>query len=135
MSIINNILIYKEIDNVAYLTLNRPKAQNALSTDLLESLLTELKKIELNKSIRVVVISSNGKNFCSGHDLKELAIDKRKERFKKLFQLCSEVMMKIVKLPKPVIASVKGTATAAGCQLVASSDLAIASKNSKFSSK
>ena len=132
MSIINNILIYKEIDNVAYLTLNRPKAQNALSTDLLENLLTELKKIELNKSIRVVVISSNGKNFCSGHDLKELAIDKRKERFKKLFQLCSEVMMKIVKLPKPVIASVKGTATAAGCQLVASCDLAIASKNSKF---
>tara|TARA_B100002052_G_scaffold97398_2_gene89926 strand:- start:1271 stop:2053 length:783 start_codon:yes stop_codon:yes gene_type:complete len=132
MSIINNILIYKEIDNVAYLTLNRPKAQNALSTDLLENLLTELKKIELNKSIKVVVISSNGKNFCSGHDLKELAIDKRKERFKKLFQLCSEVMMKIVKLPKPVIASVKGTATAAGCQLVASCDLAIASKNSKF---
>ena len=126
MSIKNNILIYKE-NNMAYLTLNRPKAQNA-PTDLLKRLLTELKKIELNKNIKVVVISSNGKNFCSGHDLKELAIDKKAKRFNKLFQLYSKVMMNIVKLPKPVIASIKGTATAAGCQLVASCDLAITSK-------
>ena len=132
MSVKNNILLYKEKNNVAYLTLNRPKAQNALSSDLLNRLLVELKKIELNKNIKVVVISSNGKNFCSGHDLKELAIDKSKQRFNKLFELCSKVMISIVKLPKPVIASIQGTATAAGCQLVASCDLAIASKSSKF---
>ena len=132
MSVKNNILLYKEKNNIAYLPLNRPKAQNALSSDLLNRLLVELKKIELNKNIKVVVISSNGKNFCSGHDLKELAIDKSKQRFNKLFELCSKVMISIVKLPKPVIASIQGTATAAGCQLVASCDLAIASKSSKF---
>ena len=128
----DDILIYEEIDNIAYLTLNRPEAQNALSTELLSRLFEELIKIDKNKYIKVVVISSSGRNFCSGHDLKELALDKSKERFNKIFKLCSKVMTKIVKLPKPVIASVKGTATAAGCQLVASCDLAIASKNSKF---
>ena len=128
----DDILLYEELNNIAYLTLNRPKAQNALSTELLSRLLEELIKIEKNKCIKVVIIASNGKNFCSGHDLKELALDKSKERFNKIFKLCSKVMTKIVKLPRPVIASVKGTATAAGCQLVASCDLAIASKNAKF---
>jgi len=128
----NNILLYEELNNIAYLTLNRPKSQNALSTELLSRLYEELIKIEKNKYIKVVIINSNGKNFCSGHDLKELALDKSKERFNKIFKLCSKVMTKIVKTPKPVIASVKGIATAAGCQLVASCDLAIASKNAKF---
>ena len=128
----NDILLYEKLNNIAYLTLNRPQAQNALSTELLSRLFEELIKIEKNKDIKVVVIASNGKNFCSGHDLKELALDRSKERFNKIFKLCSKVMTKIVKTPKPVIASVKGTATAAGCQLVASCDLAIASKNSKF---
>tara|TARA_B100000686_G_C16799518_1_gene984975 strand:- start:4258 stop:5040 length:783 start_codon:yes stop_codon:yes gene_type:complete len=128
----NDILLYEKLNNIAYLTLNRPQAQNALSTELLSRLFEELIKIEKNKDIKVIVIASNGKNFCSGHDLKELALDRSKERFNKIFKLCSKVMTKIVKTPKPVIASVKGTATAAGCQLVASCDLAIASKNSKF---
>ena len=132
MNVENNILLYEELKSIAHLTLNRPKAQNALSSKLLNKIYDALHKIEKNKDIKVVIISSNGKNFCAGHDLKELSMDKSKERFNKIFNLCSKVMTKIVKLPKPVIASVKGTATAAGCQLVASCDLAIASKNSKF---
>jgi len=129
---INSLLLYEEIDQIAILTLNRPKQQNALSSELMKELLQTLNSIEDNKKIKVVTILSNGNNFCAGHDLKELKIDKSEERFKKLFELCSELMLKIVKLPKPVIAGVQGIATAAGCQLVASCDLAIASNNSKF---
>ena len=127
-----DILLYEESNNIAHLTLNRPNAQNALSTDLLTSLYKKLLIIEKNNNIKVVIISANGKNFCSGHDLKELSKDNSKKRFDKIFALCSKVMTKIVKLPKPVIASVHGIATAAGCQLVASCDLAIASEKSKF---
>jgi len=126
------ILLYGESNNIAHLTLNRPNAQNALSTDLLTSLYEKLLIIEKKNNIKVVIISANGKNFCAGHDLKELAQDNSKKRFDKIFALCSKVMTKIVKLPKPVIASVQGIATAAGCQLVASCDLAIASEKSKF---
>jgi enoyl-CoA hydratase/carnithine racemase len=129
---INSLLLYEEIGEIAILTLNRPKQQNALSSELMKELLQKLNSIEDNKKIKVVTIFSNGNNFCAGHDLKELKIDKSEERFKKLFKLCSELMLKIVKLPKPVIAGVQGIATAAGCQLVASCDLAIASNNSKF---
>jgi len=129
---LNNLLIYNEIDNIAVLTLNRPKQQNALSSDLMTAILNKLNQIENNKNIKVVTIFANGNNFCAGHDLKELKIDKSEERFKNIFELCSKLMLKIVKLPKPVIAGVQGIATAAGCQLVASCDLVIASDNSKF---
>jgi len=129
---LNNLLIYDEIDNIAVLTLNRPKQQNALSSDLMTAILNKLNQIENNKNIKVVTIFANGNNFCAGHDLKELKIDKSEERFKNIFELCSKLMLKIVKLPKPVIAGVQGIATAAGCQLVASCDLVIASDNSKF---
>jgi len=129
---LNNLLIYDEIDNIAILTLNRPKQQNALSSDLMTAILNKLNQIENNKNIKVVTIFANGNNFCAGHDLKELKIDKSEERFKNIFELCSKLMLKIVKLPKPVIAGVQGIATAAGCQLVASCDLVIASDNSKF---
>jgi len=132
LSNLNSLLHYEEIDEIAVLTLNRPKQQNALSTALMNELIQKLNRIEDNKKIKVVTIFSNGNNFCAGHDLKELKIDKSEERFKKIFELCSELMLKIVKLPKPVIAGVQGIATAAGCQLVASCDLAIASNNSKF---
>ena len=131
-STINNLLLYEEIDEIAVLTLNRPNQQNALSSNLMEELIKKLNDIEINKNIKVVTIFSNGNNFCAGHDLKELKIDKSEKRFKELFELCSKLMLKIVKLPKPVIAGVQGIATAAGCQLVASCDLAIASNNSKF---
>ena len=129
---LNNLLIYDEIDNIAVLTLNRPKQQNALSSDLMTAILNKLNQIENNKNIKVVTIFANGNNFCAGHDLKELKIDKNEERFENIFELCSKLMLKIVKLPKPVIAGVQGIATAAGCQLVASCDLVIASDNSKF---
>jgi len=129
---LNNLLIYDEIDNIAILTLNRPKQQNALSSDLMTAILNKLNQIENNKNIKVVTIFANGNNFCAGHDLKELKIDKNEERFENIFELCSKLMLKIVKLPKPVIAGVQGIATAAGCQLVASCDLVIASDNSKF---
>jgi enoyl-CoA hydratase/carnithine racemase len=128
----NNLLLYKEIDEIAILTLNRPNQQNALSSNLMEELLKKLNDIENNKNIKVVTIFSSGNNFCAGHDLKELKIDNSEKRFKEIFELCSKLMLKIIKLPKPVIAGVHGIATAAGCQLVASCDLAIASNNSQF---
>lgn len=129
---INNLLNYEEKDTIAILTLNRPNQQNALSTDLMRALISKLDKIKNNKNIKVVTLFANGNNFCAGHDLKELKLDKSEKRFKEIFKLCSQLMTRIVKLPKPVIAGVQGIATAAGCQLVASCDLAIAAKNAKF---
>ena len=129
---INNLLNYTEEDTIAILTLNRPNQQNALSTDLMRALISKLDKIKNNKNIKVVTLFANGNNFCAGHDLKELKLDKSEKRFKEIFELCSQLMTRIVKLPKPVIAGVQGIATAAGCQLVASCDLAIAAKNAKF---
>ncbi len=131
-STLNNLLTYEVADNIAILTLNRPNQQNALSSDLMKDLIHKLDEIKDNKNIKVVTIFANGNNFCAGHDLKELKMDKSEKRFKQIFELCSSLMIKIVKLPKPVIAGVHGIATAAGCQLVASCDLAIASENSKF---
>ena len=129
---INNLLNYTEEDTIAILTLNRPNQQNALSTDLMRALVSKLDKIKNNKSIKVVTLFANGNNFCAGHDLKELKLDRSEKRFKEIFELCSQLMTRIVKLPKPVIAGVQGIATAAGCQLVASCDLAIAAKNATF---
>ena len=129
---INNLLNYEEKNTIAILTLNRPKQQNALSTDLMRALISKLDEIKNNKNIKVVTLFANGNNFCAGHDLKELKLDKSEKRFKEIFRLCSQLMTRIVKLPKPVIAGVQGIATAAGCQLVASCDLAIATKNATF---
>ena len=129
---INNLLNYTEEDTIAILTLNRPNQQNALSTDLMRALVSKLDKIKNNKNIKVVTLFANGNNFCAGHDLKELKLDRSEKRFKEIFELCSQLMTRIVKLPKPVIAGVQGIATAAGCQLVASCDLAIAAKNATF---
>ena len=131
-STLNNLLTYEENNKIAILTLNRPNQQNSLSSELMKALIYKLDEIKDNKNIKVVILLANGKNFCAGHDLKELKIDKSEKRFKQIFELCSELMLKIVRLPKPVIAGVQGIATAAGCQLVASCDLAIASNTSKF---
>ena len=98
----------------------------------MRALVSKLDKIKNNKSIKVVTLFANGNNFCAGHDLKELKLDRSEKRFKEIFELCSQLMTRIVKLPKPVIAGVQGIATAAGCQLVASCDLAIAAKNATF---
>ena len=126
------VLLREDINNIAYLTLNRPKTHNALSVTLLNSLLKEVQLIESDVNIRVVVIKANGPSFCSGHDLKEIKLNNNSDDHKKLFNMCSKVMLSLTYLPQPVIARVHSTATAAGCQLVASCDLAVSSNNAKF---
>ncbi|QSY95840.1 enoyl-CoA hydratase [Rhizobium bangladeshense] len=123
-------------DGVLRLVLNDPPA-NALSIALLEALMAELEKAEVDSDVRVVVIASTGAVFSAGHDLKELTAHRVDEDqgaafFEKSFRLCADLMLKIAHLPKPVIAEVDGLATAAGCQLVASCDLAICTDTSTF---
>lgn len=117
---------------ISTLTLNRPEAYNALSMEVLESLLAQLNTIEQDQSIQVVIIAAVGKAFCPGHDLKEMRANRTKEYGDALFAKCTEVMLKIRALPQPVIAQVQGVATAAGCQLVATCDLALAAEKAKF---
>jgi len=117
---------------VATLTLNRPRQYNALSADLLEALHRELDAIHGNAEVRVVVIAGAGKAFCAGHDLKEMRALPSQADVDALFARCSAMMQKLVALPKPVIAAVHGIATAAGCQMVAQCDLAIATEDARF---
>jgi len=117
---------------IATLTLNRPEQYNALSMEILERLKEELAEISQRENIRVVIIAANGKAFCPGHDLKEMRGDRTKEYGDALFAKCTEVMMSIHQLPQPVIAQVQGVATAAGCQLVATCDLAVAAEHARF---
>ena len=122
---------------IAILTLNRPAARNALSEALLLTLSESLATIAKDRSIRAVVLAANGPAFCAGHDLKELTArrsdaDGGRTYFHHIMTTCSAMMQAIVKLPQPVIAAVQGVATAAGCQLVASCDLAVASTTAKF---
>ena len=122
---------------VAILTLNRPQTRNSLSEELLGALSDALEAIAQERSVRVVILAANGPAFSAGHDLKELNAhrsdhDRGRAYFKNIMGLCSGVMQQIVTLPQPVIAAVQATATAAGCQLVASCDLAIASDAAKF---
>ncbi len=126
------ILLSQRRDAVLHLTLNRPSAFNSLSRELLGLLEDEIARLETDKEIRVLVLSGNGKAFCAGHDLKEMGADRRYEPVKALFSHCSRVMVGLTRLPQPVIAKVDGLAFAAGCQLVAACDLAIASDESKF---
>lgn len=117
---------------VATLTLNRPKARNALSLGLMTALEEALARLAADKTARVVVIAANGPAFCAGHDLKEMREDPRREAYEALFGQCSRLMTAVVRLNKPVIAKVHAMATAAGCQLVASCDLAVASTEARF---
>jgi enoyl-CoA hydratase/carnithine racemase len=131
------VLLREDIGEVAVLTLNRPQARNSLSEALLGALSEALAAIAAERSVRVVVLAANGPAFCAGHDLKELtahrsAADRGREHFRHVMDTCSAMMQAIVRLPKPVIAAVGGTATAAGCQLVASCDLAVASTAASF---
>jgi enoyl-CoA hydratase/carnithine racemase len=126
------ILLRRDNDAVATLTLNRPAARNALSLGLMEALDAELIAIAGDPAIRVVVIGGEGPAFCAGHDLRELRTSPTREAYEQVFALCSRLMQRIVRLPKPVIARVHGVATAAGCQLVASADLAIAADTARF---
>jgi enoyl-CoA hydratase/carnithine racemase len=126
------VLLRSDKGGVATLTLNRPKQYNALSEELLGELQSTLKAIEKDESVRVVVIAANGPAFCAGHDLKQMRATPRKDYYDKLFAQCSDVMKLVSRIPQPVIARVHGIATAAGCQLVAQCDLAVASENAKF---
>jgi len=131
------VLLREDVGEIAVLTLNRPEARNSLSDELLAALSHALAATGADRSVRVVVLAANGPAFCAGHDLKELtahrsAPDRGREHFHHVMDTCSAMMQAIVRLPKPVIAAVGGTATAAGCQLVASCDLAIASTAASF---
>jgi enoyl-CoA hydratase/carnithine racemase len=117
---------------VLRLTMNRPQARNALSAALMDAMIEALGRAAKDPWARVVVIGGAGPAFCAGHDLRELRADPRRGNYEHVFALCSELMLAIVRLPKPVIAEVHGVATAAGCQLVASCDLAVAAEDARF---
>ena len=131
------ILLRENRGGIAILTLNRPQVRNSLSEATLDALSEALSTIAHDRTVRVVVLTAQGPAFSAGHDLKELNAhrsdqDRGRAYFKHIMSLCSGVMQQIVALPQPVIAAVQGTATAAGCQLVASCDLAVASQAAKF---
>ena len=129
MSNIRVIYQYKEIARVI---INDPKTYNSLSFKNLTDLINVLKRLDKNKDIKVIVIEGSGKGFSAGHNLKEVKSLKKKEKYQKLFNLCSKLMLQIVEGKKPVIAKVHGAAYAAGCQLVASCDLAYSTKDALF---
>ena len=122
----------QDLRGVVTLTLNRPHAFNALSEAMLAALQHEFDAIAEDTSARVVVLAAEGKAFCAGHDLKEMRAKPSLEYYERLFSQCSEMMLGIQRLPVPVIARVQGVATAAGCQLVAMCDLAVAASTAKF---
>ncbi len=133
----NPILTTAIEQSIATITLNRPRERNSLSLGLLMSLRQTVNELGANANARVIVLKANGPVFCAGHDLKEMTTARQQEDrgrafFTRTMKACSEVMQAIVHCPKPVIASVQGTATAAGCQLVASCDLAIAAGGVRF---
>jgi enoyl-CoA hydratase/carnithine racemase len=132
-----SVLLQERESDVAVLVLNRPEIRNSLSESMLVALSNSLSRIATDKSVRAVVLAANGPAFCAGHDLKELTsrrtdADGGRGYFREIMTLCSAMMQQIVNLPVPVIAAVQGVATAAGCQLVASCDLAVASTAAKF---
>ncbi len=131
------IVLREDHGAVAMLVLNRPQARNSLSQAMIDTLTTEIAKVRDDKDVRVLIVAANGPGFCAGHDMKEMTArrsdaDKGREFFRHMFESCAAMMMSIVHLPKPVIAAVGGVASAAGCQLVASCDLAVASKEARF---
>ncbi len=126
------VLLRRDADQVAYLTLNRPQARNALSIALMAALADALADIAQDRSVHVVVIGGAGPAFCAGHDLREIRANPDRAAYAALFDQCSRLMQQFVNLPKPVIARVHGVATAAGCQLVASCDLAVAADTARF---
>jgi enoyl-CoA hydratase/carnithine racemase len=130
-------LLRQDQDDIAVLTLNRPQARNSLSEALIAELTGSLAGIASDKRVRAVIIAANGPAFSAGHDMKEMTArrtdaDRGRAYFKQLMDACSTMMQAIVHLPKPVIAAVQGPASAAGCQLVASCDLAVASSGATF---
>jgi enoyl-CoA hydratase/carnithine racemase len=126
------VLRHDDDRGVCTLTLNRPAAFNALSEEMLTALQSELDNLSKSQKLRVLVIAASGKAFCAGHDLRQMRAEPSMDYYQKLFSQCGQMMMSIQKLQVPVIAKVQGIATAAGCQLVAQCDLAVASSEAKF---
>ena len=128
----SNIIINHPNNGVARIILNESSTYNALSLITIKSLISSFKNLDKDNSVKVILIEGSGKGFCAGHNLKEIKSLKNKSDYQKLFSLCSKLMMQIINLKKPVIAKVHGAAFAAGCQLVATCDLAISSSNAIF---
>ncbi|WP_422050208.1 enoyl-CoA hydratase [Shimia sp.] len=131
------ILERRDTETVAHLTMNAPDRLNALSDEMLAALQAEFEALSGDSSIRAVILSGSGKAFCAGHDLKQMTAGRQSEDggkayFKDLFTRCATMMQTIQHLPQPVIAQVHGIATAAGCQLVASCDMAVAAEGTRF---
>ncbi len=127
-----NIKIINQNKDIARVIINEPKTYNSLSYKNLKDLINVLKKLDKDKKVKVIILEGAGKGFSAGHNLKEVKDLKKKERYKKLFNLCSKLMLQIVEGKKPVIAKVHGAAYAAGCQLVASCDLAYSTNDALF---
>lgn len=126
------VLLRHDADGIATLTLNRPAARNALSVALMTALQAQIDAIRDDKAVKVVIVAASGPAFCAGHDLRELRANPGQEFYEALFDQCSRLMLSLIRLPKPVIAQVHGVATAAGCQLVATCDLAVAASDARF---
>ena len=126
------VLLRSEAQGIVGLALNRPEQYNALSREMLGLLQAELDRIRDDPRVRVVAITGKGRAFCAGHDLKEIAAERERGKLVELFGACSQVMLALARLPQPVVALVDGIATAAGCQLVAACDLALATTNARF---
>ena len=128
----DSILLREDREGVCTLTMNRPQQMNLLTAEMLEALQEAFDSLTDNKQIRVVILAGAGRGFCAGHDLKEIRALKEQPKIEALFGQCSRMMQSIPQLPQPVIAKVQGAAAAAGCQLVAQCDLAIAVDTAKF---
>ena len=126
------ILLREERDGICTLTLNRPQQINLLTSEMLSALQDAFESLKNDRKTRVVILAGAGKGFCAGHDLKEIRALKELPKIEQLFNQCSRMMQTIPLLPQPVIAKVQGVAAAAGCQLVAQCDLAVASEQAKF---
>ena len=127
-----NLKIINQNKDIARVIINEPKTYNSLSYKNLKDLINVFKKLDKDKKVKVIILEGAGKGFSAGHNLKEVKDLKKKERYQKLFNLCSKLMLQIVEGRKPVIAKVHGAAYAAGCQLVASCDLAYSTKDALF---
>ncbi len=126
------VLLREDREGIATLTMNRPQQMNLLTRDMLTALQDSFDEIAGNKGIRVVILAAAGNGYCAGHDLKEIRALEEQPKIAALFTQCNAVMTSIPKLPQPVIARVQGAAAAAGCQLVAQCDLAVAAESAKF---
>jgi len=126
------VLLREDLEGVCTLTMNRPQQMNLLTSEMLQALQQAFDAISQDRGVRVVILAGAGKGFCAGHDLKEIRALKDLPKIEQLFGQCSRMMQTITALPQPVIARVQGAAAAAGCQLVAQCDLAVASEGARF---